>query len=318
MDKIDLDDAAKARIFERRIMRRFLREEHGARRPDRPQFVVLGGQPGAGKTGVLDTTQREARAGGATWTINADDYAGYVPGYKQLQKKHGADAADMVRDVTGDWIKRTLDAAKKRGVNVVFESTMRQPEVVKRTLADFRGAGYETHAKALAVSPMVSWQGNHVRRESLALSGAPTRLATRDAHDAGVRGCMTTVAMIERERLADRMTIVTRSGDVLYSNEQRAGQWIKHAQAAECLQAFRNKLLSKAEAQSHDATWGDVMEMAARRHARDRTPAAEAKKEIDAIRKDRSADAAATHLHRIEKQTGASRAPVQRKDPDRG
>lgn len=66
---------------------------------------------------------------------------------------------------------------------------MRQSEVVKQTLADFRAHGYETHAKAVAVSPMVSWQGNHMRFEKLAESGAPVRMATREAHDAGVVGC---------------------------------------------------------------------------------------------------------------------------------
>ncbi|MGV7193584.1 zeta toxin family protein [Xanthomonas axonopodis] len=318
METLDLDESAKSRIFERRIMRRFLLEERGAPLPEKPQFAILGGQPGAGKTGVLDTTQREIRSRGATWTINADDFAGYFPGYRQLQQKHGAEAADMVRGVTGDWIKRTLAAAQQRGVNVVFESTMRQPEVVKRTLADFRSHGYETHAKALAVSPMVSWQGNHIRRESLALSGAPSRLATREAHDAGVRGSSATVAMIERERLADRVTVVSRSGDVLYSNEQRAGQWMKHAQGAEVLQAYRYKPLSKAEAKQHDANWGTVLELAGRRHARDGVSPANAAREIDAIRKDRANDAAATHLHRIEKQTGTTRAPVAKKDPDRG
>lgn len=183
-----------------------------------------------------------------------------------------------------------------------------QPEVVKRTLDDLRSHGYETHAKALAVSPIVSWQGNHVRRESLALSGAPSRLATREAHDAGVRGCSATVAMIERERLADHVTVVSRSGDVLYSNEQRAGQWMKHAQGVEVLQVYRDKPLSKAEAKQHDANWGTVLELAGRRHVRDGVSPTNAAREIDAIRTDRTNDAIAMRLDQSEKKTDTKRA----------
>lgn len=219
----------------------------------------------------------------------------------------------MVRGVTGDWIKRTVAAAQSRGVNVVFESTMRQPEVVRRTLAEFRARGYETHAKVLAVPPMVSWQGNHIRRESLAEKGAPSRLATREAHDAAVAGSVATVAMIEAERLVDRLSVVTRQGGTIFRNVLIAGSWADEPRAADTLQACRGTPMSPAEAIEHDRTWATIEKMARRRHARDGAAADVAAKEIGAIRRDRAADAAVTHLHRIDRSTGKPR-----RDPGRG
>lgn len=313
MERYELGAAERAAIFERRILRRFLHDEEGIKLPDKPELIILGGQPGSGKTGVLSTSQKELQRKGATWTINADDFASFVPAYDDLQKIHGAEAADMVRGITSDWIQKTVQAAQTRGVNVVFESTMRQPEVVKRTLADFRGHGYQTHAKMLAVNPMVSWQGNHLRREYLAAKGSHTRLATREAHDAGVRGSGATVDMIERERLADRLTIVSRAGQVLHTNELHDGRWKKHAQAAECLQAHRAKPLTVDQARHHDATWSKILEMAQRRHQLSHVAGDVASKELAAIRADRAADAAANHLQRVGKTTGARLAPEKGK-----
>lgn len=116
MDSVQLDDAEKARIFEQRIKRDFILSEGRRPLPGRPELIVLGGQPGAGKTGVLSTSQQELEAKGATWTINADDFAAYHPSYKQLQRTHGA-AADMVRGVTSDWIKRTV-AVRSSGASM--------------------------------------------------------------------------------------------------------------------------------------------------------------------------------------------------------
>lgn len=297
---LDLDAGIKQQIFERRILRRFFHEERDAPLPTQPEVVILGGQPGSGKTGILDTTTRAIERAGATWVINGDDYAVYFPGYRQLQKEHGAEAADMVRGVTSDWIKRTLDAAQARGVNVVLESTMRQPEVVRRTLEDFRGHGYQTHAKALAVNPVLSWQGNHVRREALALSGAPSRLATREVHDAGVRGCRETVAMIEREHLAARMTIVSRKGDVLYTNEQRGGRWTTQPRAVQTLEEMQKKPLTRAEGRLHDASWGAVLELASRRHVRDAVGSTVAASELAEIRQNRATDRAMMQLQSLQ------------------
>lgn len=111
----------------------------------------------------------------------------------------------------------------------------------------------------MAVCAMVSWQGNHTRFERLAESGTPVRVATREVHATGVAGCRETLAKIERESLADRVTVVARSGDVLYTNERRAGQWTKPAQAAESLRAFRDRPMTSEEAPQRYTRWSEVL-----------------------------------------------------------
>lgn len=315
MTTIELSEQRKAEIFERRIKRRFLHAEQGAALPGKPEFAIFGGQPGAGKSGVLTTTTADMRTRGATWSVNADDFAVYHPSYKQLQKEHGAAAADMVRGVTSGWVKQTIEAAQQRQVNVVFESTMRQPDLVKQTIGDFRSKGYNTHAIMLAVSPEVSWQGNNLRRENLAATGAPSRLATREAHDAAVSGSVQTIEKLEKDRAVDRLTIVNRSGDTLYRNELVAGDWKNAPQAAATLQAYRAQPMQPDAARVHDRNWEQIEKMASARHARDKAPAQLAKSEIHDIRAARSADAVTHHLQSVDGGKSAQQIRTQQREP---
>jgi len=296
MTSFDLENSEIIRIFNEDLLERFVASEGTRPLPETPEFIILGGQPGAGKTGELNASTRAANEKSATWTINADDFAVYHPYYEQMQTRYGAKAADMVRSITAEWVKRTITAAQERRVNVVFESTMRQPGVVKHTVAEFRERGYIIHAKIIAVSPMVSWQGNHSRREALAMTGAPSRLATREAHDAAVKGSHETAAMLEREHLVDRITLVNRNGHVLYDNAFHNGAWKIPLHAAECLQRYRSIPLSAHQARRHDEAWEKILEMAEYRHLREGVARDIAQKELDDIRKDRANDAAMASL----------------------
>jgi len=299
MTNFDLENSEIIRIFNEDLLERLVASEGARPLPETPEFIILGGQPGAGKTGELNASTQTANKKGATWTINADDFAVYHPYYEQMQTQYGAKAADMVRGITSEWVKRTITAAQERRVNVVFESTMRQPDVVKRTVSEFREHGYIIHAKIITVSPMVSWQGNHSRREALAVTGAPSRLATREAHDAAVRGSLETAAMLEHEHLVDHITLVNRNGHVLYDNEFRNGAWKRPPQAAEYLQRYRSIPLSAQQARRHDEAWEKILEMTEYRHLREGVARDIAQKELDDIRKDRANDAAMAGLKQI-------------------
>src|SRR3546814_20028450 len=95
-------------------------------------------------------------------------------------------------------------------VNVLFEGTMRNPDVVAKTLRDFRGAGFETDARALAVSPELSSLGILQRYAAQKESRGVGRMTTSEAHQAAVTGMLATHEHIQDERLPDRDRKSTR------------------------------------------------------------------------------------------------------------
>src|SRR3546814_7086943 len=98
------------------------------------------------------------------------------------------------------------DAVQRR-VNVLVEGTMRNPDVVAKTLRDFRGAGFETDARALAVSPELSSLGILQRYAAQKESRGVGRMTTSEAHQAAVTGMLATRSEEHTSELQSLMRI---------------------------------------------------------------------------------------------------------------
>src|SRR3546814_16921388 len=101
-----------------------------------------------------------------------------------------------------------IAVAVQRSVNVLVEGTMRNPDVVAKTLRDFRGAGFETDARALAVSPELSSLGILQRYAAQKESRGVGRMTTSEAHQAAVTGML---ARSEERRVGQECVSTCRS-----------------------------------------------------------------------------------------------------------
>lgn len=305
--EVKLTEASQRRIFETKILPNFIAEEQGASLPSEREAVILGGQPGAGKTGLLHQAQKQLEQRGATWVINGDDFYAYHPKYSQLQKEHGTEAPRMVKDDARAWATMTFDAARERGVNIVLESTMRQPDSVVEQLKELRQSGYAVQARVLAVKEQESWQGNHARHELIAQQGGYPRLTSKATHDAAVSGVVKTVATIESKKLTDSVTVHRRDGSVIHdSNRQKSP-------AADAITKERGIPFSAERIAKHTANWNAIEGMALQRHQRESVTPKRAVQELTAIRTQRRADELTLNA---ERERGAHQAA--KKAPDRG
>lgn len=101
----------------------------------RPRMILLGGQPGAGKTAVLIASQTELEQSGPTIRIVGDDLRSYHPQFRAFQKQDPETASQFTQADAGRWTEKLLAAAAERQVNIVFETTMRTPENVAASSA---------------------------------------------------------------------------------------------------------------------------------------------------------------------------------------
>jgi len=288
LGKVSLSDEQRERILNERILPLFKRLEQGPL-PEKPTLALVGGQPGSGKTGLLELATRDLAASGATWQINGDDFYAFHPRYAALQRSEGARAADLVKADANYWTAATLVAARQRGVHVAMETTMRQPALVAETLTAFKASGYATQVRVLAVKKEISWQGNHLRREMLSISGAATRLTDRDTHGAAYQGVLATTSALEASKLADRITVHLRGrgsdpAPTVFDSSKDAGA------AARTIEEVRNKPLSEAGIRNHWSLWERVQALAQRRHGRDGVNPKEAASELTVIRADQVVD----------------------------
>lgn len=233
----------------------------------RPRMILLGGQPGAGKTAVLIASQTELEQAGPTIRIVGDDLRSYHPQFRAFQKQDPETASHFTQADAGRWTEKLLAAAAERQVNIVFETTMRTPENVARVIGMARAAGYEVEAQAVAVNPRLSWQGNHFRFEEMLHAGDAARIPPQHVHDAAVAGLRVSLEKLENENLVDRVQLRTRGGTILYDNERSEAGWSQPPHARLALEREQSRPMTRGELQRFSDDWNHVLARMEQRRA---------------------------------------------------
>lgn len=269
-------------IFRNDIVRDYLPD--GLRRADRPRLILLGGQPGAGKTAGLTASETELAASGPTIRIVGDDLRSYHPRFLAYQQQDPETASQFTQLDAGRWTEKLLSEATGRKVNVVFETTMRTPENAARVIRMSRDAGYEVEVRAVAVNPRLSWQGTHHRFEEMLHAGEAARIPPQHVHDAAVDGLRVSLEKLESERLVDRVQVRTRGGMILYDNEFRDGQWAHAPGGRVALEREQSRPMSRGELQRFTDDWNHVLaRMDERRAPEERVTAVEVRAADDVV-----------------------------------
>lgn len=223
----------------------------GAKPSDKPVAVIFGGQPGAGKSAAVDAVMRDLEQRGGAVQIVGDELRDYHPKYARLMEKDDKTAAFYTDRDTGQWVEKSIAYAKEHRLNVVIEGTMRDSNKVAETMQSLRGAGYEIDARALAVNERLSQQGIIQRYENQKADRGTGRMTTPEAHQAAFDGMPVTIERIEREKLADKLTIYRRGAEAIYSNELQNDEWVKEPQARAAMEAEHKRPMNLQERRNY-------------------------------------------------------------------
>ena len=259
-DQYRLSEADHQTIFERDIQPELFAE---AKSSDHPVAVIYGGQPGAGKSAAIDEAMNELRERGGAVQIIGDDLRDYHPQYALLMGRDDKTAAYYTDRDTGRWVEKAIAEAKALRVNLVIEGTMRDGDKVAATMESLRAAGYKIDARALAVSARLSEQGILQRYENQKADRGAGRMTAPEAHRAAYDGMLETIERIERDKLADRVTVYRRGAEAIYSNELQAGEWAHEPHARAAVQAERNRPMTLQESNEYATGFDDLAGMLA-------------------------------------------------------
>jgi Ni2+-binding GTPase involved in maturation of urease and hydrogenase len=92
----------------------------------RPVAVILGGQPGAGKSPLVEAATVELMDRGGVAEIVGDDLRDFHPRYRSLLQQDDRTAAFYTDRDSGRWVEKAIEQAKARSVNLIIEGTMRR------------------------------------------------------------------------------------------------------------------------------------------------------------------------------------------------
>lgn len=165
-------------IFEQWIVPTEL-DPFGSTSTARPQAVVVGGQPGSGKTRAL----RKCAAQPEFVVVNGDDLRPFHPGYADLMRRFPELMPDVTAPAAGAWIQMSLAWAASHRRNVAWETTFRSGDALLRDVTMFVDAGYDVTVTALAVPGEVSLLGTVQRLCAQVATAGAGRGVSIEGHD---------------------------------------------------------------------------------------------------------------------------------------
>jgi hypothetical protein len=144
----------------------------GAARQSWPVVVIVGGQPGAGKTQVADLVQAVLDRRGGAVRIGSDLYKAGHQHYAELLAVDVRTAGVKVRPDTRRWQAAVEEYVRIHGFDAVVESALADPAEFRTSAAAYRQAGSRIEVVALATPQALSQLGILDRFLTEAISGA--------------------------------------------------------------------------------------------------------------------------------------------------
>lgn len=182
--------------------------------PGSPTLVLVGAQPGAGKTRVVSRASQDM---GRAVAVVGDDLRRFHPEYVRLMREEPLRMPEVTAQAAGAWARMSSDYLRERQASVVFETTFRQPDAVVATAKEFRDAGYRVEVRALAVPEAVSRLGVLSRYAEQVRDQGVGRWTPQAFHDVAAEQMPKSLERAITEGHVDRVLVVDRAGRTLYA-----------------------------------------------------------------------------------------------------
>lgn len=196
------------------IKKKVTKGRHGV---DQPVAIVLGGQPGAGKSGIYEIARE--RFSGNIVELDCDAFRQYHPQSVQLAQDaatYGENTNDFVFAV----VDQLVEELGEQKYNMIIESSMKSPHTAFQNYDLLSPKGYAIEAQIMATPKEVSWQGVVDRYNSQLAKGIDARMVPQGFHDQVVAQFPEAADEIYRSGKMSNIRVYNRDREVLYDMKQ--------------------------------------------------------------------------------------------------
>lgn len=168
---------------------------------DEPIAIIVGGQPGCGKGGVIAYTKNQVEANGkCIILITTDEYKPYHPNAIEIARKYPTEYVEIVEQDAGPWTGSIMKKAIDDKHNFIFEWTLKNDRILDR-IQELKQNGFNVTVRVLAVPRLESLLTVHERYEKQMEVLTYGRLISIEHHNKAYDGIPAVVDKIEKSGL---------------------------------------------------------------------------------------------------------------------
>ncbi len=214
------------------------------------EAFILGGQPGAGKSGLTALIKKDKEV----IIINGDEFRKAHPHYKKLKEKYGDDYIFHTQYFSGKITEALIKKVSDEGYNLVIEGTLRTVEVPLKTCEILKNKNYKVNLNIVQVRPEFSLLGTFQRYEKMLERGTIGRETPIEHHNKVVENISKNLDYIYRKNIFDNIEIFDREGNNIYSQKVSS-----NISPCESFDNFFGRDLTKEEIQFLDENYTKVL-----------------------------------------------------------
>lgn len=174
---------------------------------ENPIAFVVGGQPGAGKTGLIGKTLNEFEN---AIVLDVDDYRYFHPDVLEIFR----DYPDQLVPITKEFVNKitaiVVDRLMQKKYNLVIHKTLKDDEIIYDTLEPLRKQGYAIVLRIMAVSEVESRTSALERSLAFKTNVGWCRWVTENNHKYAYAGIPATAQSIFDKGYADAVQVYGR------------------------------------------------------------------------------------------------------------
>ncbi|MCF0163463.1 MAG: zeta toxin family protein [Fusobacterium necrophorum] len=183
---------------------------------ENPKVFLLGGQPGAGKSGLEHMINLKKEY----VSISGDDYREYHPRFRELNLEYGREASKYTQQWAAEMTEKLIEEFKNSKYNLIIEGTLRTAELPLKEANRFKKAGYEVELNVVVVKPEKSRLGTLQRYEEMLKRGKIPRMTPKDHHELVVNNIGNNLNQIYEAKAFDNIKLYDRENNLLYNQKE--------------------------------------------------------------------------------------------------
>lgn len=229
---------------------------------ENPKVVLLGGQPGAGKSGLENMVNVKKNY----VSISGDDYREYHPRFKEINLEYGREASKYTQQWAAEITEKLIKELRKEKYNLIIEGTLRTAELPLKEANAFKKADYKVELNVVVVKPEKSRLGTLERYEAMLKQGKVPRMAPKEHHNLVVNNIGNNLEIIYNSKAFDNIKLFDRENNLLYNYKESP-----NVNPKDILNKEFNRVWKKEEIEKFKEKWENLIKVMENR----KTPAKE-------------------------------------------
>ena len=174
-----------------------------------PIAVIVGGQTGAGKTGLIGYSSKMFLDGNVI-IINSDEIKPFHPQSEEIARLYPKLYTKVTDQESNTWTSQLFEELRREGYNIIFEGTMKNNRIADESITELEQLGYTVIVRGLAVCDLESRTSILERYEGQVSKKGWGRLVVTEHHNQTYEGMPNTIEYIGKEGKYDILEIFAR------------------------------------------------------------------------------------------------------------